>query len=167
MPRGIVSFHGTTFDVRGIIQLRRRQSGMEVVHLGWNRIPERVESIPFGQRFGRLHALLGTDKPAPEGRTIGWLIWHYADGSQHSCLIDYGRHVRDYWTDHDPRTDTSQARLAWEGIDPVPNWGGPRTRLRVYQCYWDNPEPELEVVNFDFVSALTTSAPFLIAVTVE
>jgi hypothetical protein len=42
-----------------------------------------------------------------------------------------------------------------------------RTRLRLYQTSWENPKPDLEVVSFDFVSAMANSAPFLIAVTVE
>jgi hypothetical protein len=51
--------------------------------------------------------------------------------------------------------------------DPPPRHNPVRTRLRLFQTSRDNPRPDLEVVSFDFVSAMTTSAPFLIAVTVE
>jgi len=168
LPRGTVSFNDIPFDVRGIIQLRRTQSWAEVVSGDWWRqIPERVEGIPIGQRFHRLHVLLGTERPAAEGRTIGTLVWHYSDGSSRVCPIDYGRHVRDYWTNADRRAHTTQARLAWEGDDPSSSIPVDRKRLRLYQAAWDNPRRDLEVVSFDFVSAMTTSAPFLIAVTVE
>jgi hypothetical protein len=41
-------------------------------------------------------------------------------------------------------------------------------RLRIYHSIWQNPRPDEEVVSFDSVSKLTTTAaPFLIAVTVE
>jgi hypothetical protein len=59
--------------------------------------------------------------------------------------------------------------VAWEGDDPWPELHphpGP-TRLRLYQTCWTNPRPEVEVRTVDFVSAMTGSAPFLIALTVE
>ena len=90
----------------------------------------------------------------------------YADGSRHELEIRYGRHVRHWWTEGDPRTDTYLSTGAWE----VPH-GYPAiypTRLRVYHVVWDNPRPDQEIVSFDFVSKLSnTAAPFLIAVTLE
>jgi hypothetical protein len=32
---------------------------------------------------------------------------------------------------------------------------------------WNNPRPEVEISSIDFISYMTESAPFLIAVTVE
>lgn len=68
--------------------------------------------------------------------------------------------------DRDPRTDTDLARVAWEGPHNFPKISP--TRLRIYHASWENPHPEQEVVSFDFVSCMTTTAaPFLVAVTVE
>jgi len=167
LPRGIVSFNGMAFDIRGILQLSLREEWLPIFAYCWRPIPERIDAIAVGRRFRRWHALLGTVRAAPEGRSIGSLVWHYADGSQHVCPIDYGRHVRSYWTAHDRQTNAPLARLAYEGADPSPHINPIRTRLRLYQSVWDNPRPDLEVVSFDFVSAMTSSAPFLIAVTVE
>jgi hypothetical protein len=167
LPRGIVSFNDVAFDVRGIIQLSRQEDSVQFLAYMWRPISERINAIAVGRRFRRFHALLGTESAAPEGRTIGTLVWHYADGSQHSCPIDYGRHVRSYWTAHDRRTTAPLARLAYEGDDPSPHINPIGTRLRLYQTAWENPKPDLEVVSFDFVSAMARSAPFLIAVTVE
>ena len=70
--------------------------------------------------------------------------------------ILYGRHVRDWWTDADKRTDTDLAQVAWEGPHAFPNFNP--TRLRIYHASWENPHPDQEVVSFDFVSRMTTTA---------
>jgi hypothetical protein len=177
LSRGVVTFNGVRFDVRGTIQLRfqkhplggqaRQYFTRGVALLQWEDIPERVDGIHVGRCFGRLHALLGTYLKVLEGQTIGGLVLHYADGSQHECPIVYGRHVRDWWTANDRRTDAAAARIAWEGDDPSPRVNWIPAWLRLYQTFWDNPRPEVEVRHIDFVSALNGSAPFLIAVTVE
>ena len=50
-----------------------------------------------------------------------------------------------------------------------PNPASPATNavLCLYQSDWDNPQPNKGVEQIDFVSRMTRSAPFLIAVTVE
>ena len=74
--------------------------------------------------------------------------------------------VRHWWTHGDSRTDTDLAQVAWEGPHAFPNIHP--TRLRIYHSTWENPQPDKEVVSFDFVSRMTTTAaPFLIAVTVD
>ncbi|MCL4181755.1 MAG: hypothetical protein KJ072_28975, partial [Verrucomicrobia bacterium] len=51
---------------------------------------------------------------AEEGALIGAIVFHYADGSRHELEIFYGRHVRHWWTEGDPRTDTDLAQVAWD-----------------------------------------------------
>ena len=169
LPRGRVTFNGTPFDVRGIVQLRLEERIGSGWALRWQDIPEQVNGIAIGQRFLRLHALLGTYLNAREGERIASLILHYADGTRHECPILYGHHVRNWWTVHDQRPVSDSTRVAWEGDDPWPelhlHLGA--TRLRLYQTCWTNPRPEVEVRTVDFVSAMTGSAPFLIALTVE
>jgi hypothetical protein len=38
--------------------------------------------------------------------------------------------------------------------------------LRLYVSSWDNPRPEAQLATLDYVSAMTDSAPILIAITV-
>ena len=122
--------------------------------------------IPIGARFNRLHAVLGSVGTASEGEIIGAFMLRYLDGTEEELEIRYGRHVRHWWTHGDPRTDTNLARVAWEGPHEAPHIHP--TRLRIYHAVWDNPRPDQEIVSFDFISKLsTTAAPFLIAVTVE
>jgi eukaryotic-like serine/threonine-protein kinase len=160
-PKGLVKFQGVPFDMRGIIQLN-----MDTQQPLWWYYSHRVEQIPVTQRLQKLHAILGSIGSAPEGKTIGALVLHYADGTRHECEIIYGRHVRHWWTLGDSRTDTDLAQVAWEGPHAFPKIHP--TRLRIYHSTWENPHPDQEVVSFDFVSKMTTTAaPFLIAVTVE
>jgi hypothetical protein len=169
LPRGRVTFNGTPFDIRGIVQLRLEERIGAAFALQWQDIPEAVNGIAIGQRFLRLHALLGTYLNAREGERIASLILHYADGTRHECPILYGHHVRNWWTVYDQRPVSDSTRVAWEGDDPWPelNLHLGATRLRIYQTCWTNPRPEVEVRTVDFVSAMTGSAPFLIALTAE
>ncbi len=161
-PRGLVRFDEVPFDARGILQLEPGIGNP----FEWSGCPAAVDQIPVRQRFGRLHTVIGSVGQAPEGKAIGALVLHYADGSQHECEIHYGRHVRHWFTDEDSRTDTDLARVAWEGPHDFAKISP--TRLRIYHAAWDNPHPDREVVSLDFVSRMnTTAAPFLVAVTVE
>ena len=162
VPRGIVTFQGVPFDVRGVIQTTYER-GAPVM----GDYPVTAGPIPVRQTCQQFHAILGiVGNPAEEGALIGAVVLHYADGSRHELEIFYGRHVRHWWTEGDPRTDTDLARVAWEGPHGYPAIYS--TRLRVFHAVWDNPRPDQEIVSFDFVSKATNPAPpFLVAVTVE
>ena len=163
VPRGIVTFQGVPFDVRGVIQCRPHSHEGDPLWLGY---PVNTGPVPVQAECEQLHAILGSVGSAAEDKAIGAVVLHYADGSQHELEILYGRHVRHWWTEGDPRTDTILARVAWEGPHGYPAIYS--TRLRIYHAVWDNPRPDQEIVSFDFVSKMTTTAaPFLIAVTIE
>jgi len=79
----------------------------------------------------------------------------------------YGRDVLNWW--HEPaKVDTEttdRASVVWTGTNPVANERG--CRLRLYLNTRDNPRPGVKITTFDFVSAMSDTAPFLIALTVE
>jgi hypothetical protein len=171
LPVGLVELGGVTFDVRGLIQLRRadlRGGPWEFVTLD---DPIRVDGIPMQQEATRLHLLLGTvrgEAAVPsEGTVIGRLELHYADGETRPLELVYGHDVRDWW--YEPaKVDTEvidRAKVVWTGSNPVANDYG--HRLRLYLNTRDNPRPGVRITTFDFVSAMSESGPFLIAVTVE
>ena len=58
-----------------------------------------------------------------------------------------------------------RSMVAWTG----PCWvlAAPEKTVRLYKSTYTNPFPETEVVQIDFISAMTRSAPFLVAMTVE
>jgi hypothetical protein len=121
----------------------------------------RVDGIPVQQEAARLHLLLGTFVPEAEGTVIGRLELHYADGETQPLDLVYGRDVRDWW--YDPaKADaemTAGGKVVWTGLNPVANDYG--RRLRLYLNTRENPRPGVKITSFDFVSAMSKSAPFL------
>ncbi len=93
----------------------------------------------------------------------------YADGTRHELPIQYGRHLKEWWT---PAADPTKAAqplengiVAWTGSNPPARQQG--HILRLYLTTYANPRPDLEVTDIDYVSAMTEAAPFLVAVTIE
>jgi hypothetical protein len=170
LPVGLVELGGVAFDVRGVIQLRRAEpmgGGWELATLD---DPVRVDGIPIQQEATRLHLLIGTVSEGTVlsgGTAIGRLELHYADGETQSLDLVYGRDVLEWW--YDPAMADAEtidrARVVWTGTNPVADESG--HRLRLYLNTRDNPRPGVKLATFDFVSTMTTSGPFLIAVTVE
>ncbi len=160
LPTGAQEFDGVTFDVRGVIQLASDQPAARL-------FPRAVPAIPIHQKCRRLHLLHGTIGPAPAGAEVARLVLHYPGSARAQLLsIRYGEHVVQSWT---PVAFASllpsHARLAWEksGVGSDPS----RTISRLYHMSAENPLPELSVQTVDYVSALTNSAPFVLAITLE
>jgi hypothetical protein len=55
--------------------------------------------------------------------------------------------------------------VAWSGQNGKSRSSG--LTIQLYKTTWENPTPEVEITSIDFTSAKRTSAPFLIAITVE
>jgi hypothetical protein len=167
LPVGLVNLGGVEFDIRGVIQLRRTEPLGEAWEMAARDDPVRVDGIPIQQEIARLHSLLGTIQSEANGTVIGNLILHYADGETRSLDLVYGRDVREWW--YEPaRGDTEatdRAEVVWRGMNPVAQEAG--RRLRLYLHTRENPRPGVQITTFDFVSAMSQSAPFLIGVTVE
>jgi WD40 repeat protein len=155
IPRGLQSLpgsQGVQFDLRGVIQLKPNWSPFGV--------PHTVEGIQLRQKCHRLLFLHATGPPESEGAEIGHYMLHYSDGSQQRIPIVYGQHLRD-WTVARDAGEPQLARVAWTGTNRV------RGAIRLFEYTWPNPHPELEIQTVDFVSNLTKSTPFLVAITAE
>ena len=167
LPVGLVSLGGVVFDVRGVIQLRRTEPRGGPFEVVWKSYPVRVEAISVQQEARRLHLLLGTTDAEADGTILGSLVVHYADGAQAPLDLVYGRDVRRWILN--PRAggvqDTERGKVVWTGTNPVADEYG--NTLRLYLTTRENPRPGVKITTVDFVSAMSRSAPFLIAVTVE
>jgi hypothetical protein len=167
LPVGLVKLGGVEFDIRGVIQLRRAEPLGGPWELAASDYAVGVDEIPIQQEAARLHLLLGTIRSEAEGTVIGRLVLHYADGETRLLDLVYGRDFRDWWFDPamaDAET-TGRAKVVWTGMNPVANEFG--RRLRLYLNTRESPRPGVKITTFDFVSTMSKSAPFLIAVTVE
>lgn len=165
---GLLEFGGVRFDVRGVVQLRRHTDQVGLVSRPWERLPIRVEGIRFEQPapVRRLHVLHGTAGPEKEGAEVARFVWHYDNGHEESAIL-YGPDVRDWWwRPEQPDGPTlSRSRVVWTGSNPVAGEKG--YQLRLYLTTIENPRPQELVRSLDYLSAMSDSAPFLIAITVE
>lgn len=197
LPCGTVELGGVRFDIRGVIQLRQGGIELmdKAAQVVWEPCPEVLQNIAIGRKVRRLHVLQGTAGSATPGKVIAQWVWHYAnhtdrpspgialpqvsltdagDGkgatspAKDSRLdVRYGDDVQDWWFQpgEEDKDEPGPGRVVWRGSNPLATSKG--YSLRLYLRTWENPRPDEVVQSLDYVSTLTESAPFLIAVTVE
>ena len=159
LPKGIQTFAGVEFDVRGVIQLAGRG-------LGGNRFPPAVKGIKLTRKCRSVHFLHATGWSVPDGTRIGHFRVVYDDGEDREIPIIYGVDVRD-WTVPTTKTEPAAPDLvvAWTGKSPTSQSLG--TTLRLFKSTWENSRPQTRIDTMDYVSARTNCAPFLISITTE
>ena len=173
---GLSQLDRITFDLRGVIRLRATHPGDLPSRLVWNQYPTRVQGIEIGRMFTQMHvlhgaaggwrhAMDGARQPVPDGTPIARFTYRYADGSQRTDVVVYGRDVRNWWEGSGDKADTERGGVAWRGTNAVAELYG--AHLRLYQTTWANPQPDCVVTHLDYESLLTACGPFLVAVTVE
>jgi hypothetical protein len=176
LPQGLVEPGGILFDVRGVIRLRATHPKGRPWTLVWNQYPTRVQGIEIGRMFTQMHvlhgaaggwghALGGARQPVPDGTPIARFTYHYADGSQRTEEVVYGRDVRDWWEGAGDKEDSERGQVIWRGTNAIAEFYG--AHLRLYRTTWTNPQPQTVVTHLDYESLLTACGPFLVAVTVE
>ncbi len=160
LPRGRQLFHEIPFDVRGVIQLQSTEAQK-------NRatFPEAVEGITIGQTCRRLHILHGTAYPDAEGTSLAKLVLHYQGGLQQELEIRYGEQVLDWWCKFPDNGTDPGTRVAWRGENSIAKAN--TKKLRLFQTRFANPLPQAKLLKIDYVSTMSKSAPFLIALTLE
>ena len=160
LPRGIQTFNGVEFDVRGVIQV----NGTAAEFAG-AAFPDSANGIKIGKKCKRLHFLHATGWSSDDGTAIGKYVLHYAGGQTATLDIIYGVDLRDWWVGSDGNKQIKSATVAWTGSSPAADAVG--SSIRLFKRTYDNPKPELEIQTLDFVSTKAESAPFLVAITAE
>ena len=153
---GLQTVAGVDFDVRGIVQLRRAAPDCQL-------FPMQIW-IPADRMFRHLHALQGTRWVVREGLPVAAFVLHYADGTQDELPIVYGLHLRHEDVGTDLGNVSPEAAVATAA--PRVERRQPR-QPRLYKTTLINPHPDREVHQIEYISKVTQSAPFLLAVTVE
>jgi len=159
-PTGSTKFAGIPFRTEGIIQLAGKHS-----EIGNNRFPDKVQQIKVGDLCHEIHILHGTGLLAPDGAAIAILLVHYENGEERKIPIVYGRHVRTLWQSRPEPPPDAGSQIAWRGKNQVSPKN--KARLHIYQSTFQNPLPDVTVESIDYVSTLTTCAPFLLALSIE
>ncbi len=156
LPTGLQTFKGTRFDVRGIVQIANKD-----LKLISDAFPEAVKGIAVGQKARRIHFLhsasFGTG--LPQGKEIGDYVIHLQSGVEARVPIVLGKDVTD-WANDFGATEETKGHLAWSSNPPG-------KLARIYEAFWENPQPESVVSTIDFVSKMGEAAPFLVAITVD
>jgi hypothetical protein len=159
LPRGIQTLGGTSFDIRGIVQLSGQQAERELSV----QFPEEVANIAVQQKGQNVHFLHACGWQSPEGTSIGTFVIHYSNGETRSVPIVYGVDVQDWWLSEEFTSD-SKPNIVWTGKNHSAPDGPP---IGVFKTTWVNPLPSIEIDHIDYQSAMMNSAPFLIAITLE
>jgi len=152
------------FEIHGVIQLQ----GAEWKKRGYN-FPENIVGIPVGKKGRRLHLLHADSAFAePAGTAVAGLILHYSDGEESRFDIRQGIEILDWWDwPHaaiSQPTDTNTVE-AWSGSNSAAQQQG--ASIRLFDTAFVNPHLEKEIQSIDYTSAMTGSAPFMVALTIE
>jgi hypothetical protein len=158
LPRGVQEFAGVKFDVRGVVQLSGRAAAEQLSV----RFPKSVPGIVVNRKAARIHFLHACGWPSEPGTVVGHYVVEFANSERREAPIIYGQDVRDWWSQ--PGEAAGSAREAWSGPN-LANPNGPPKKL--YLTTWENPLPDVEIKALEFRSAMSNSAPFLVAVTIE
>ena len=168
LPRGEQMLGGVKFKIGdGFIQL-----GSKVLE----KMPAKVEGIPVGRTFAKLHILHATGfggGPNKEGdawfvkdgTAIGEYRVNFEDRTAAVIPIVYGQDVRD-WFYVEGEMEPSKGKVAWKGANAFSKQVG--AGIRLYASTWENPTPNKKVVSIDYLSRKgdTVAAPFCVAMTV-
>ena len=164
LSSGLVTLGGVRFDVRGLIHLdsqSMRSSGAVY--------PESVNRIQIGRTCGHLHFLQAASWDVDSGTQIGTYVLHYADGQQRTLPIEFGLDTENWWCSGPLPTarqpNPNSAVVVWSGINPVAAQNS--RAIQLLKSTRENPRPDVRLDSIDFISTMSTAAPFLVALTVE
>jgi hypothetical protein len=160
LPKGVQAFAHAAFDVRGLIQLAGKKALAET---GID-FPQAVKGIGIHYKARRLHFLQGAAWSADADAKMGEYVLHYANGQTRSIPIVYQRNTKDWWVKPGDSVLTD-ADIAWAGENEASHKLG--YQIQLYRYTVNSPLPDQEIETIDFVSTMTDSAPFLIALTAE
>jgi hypothetical protein len=162
LPKGIQTFAGVKFDVRGIVQLASTEllskstlSDQEKA----KQYPRSVEGMPVKLKADKIHFLQASAWGAETNQKVGEYIVYYSDGSKQSIPLLYHQALIDWWV-KTAADKPANAEIAWQGSHT-------KNIANLFKYTWTNPSPQITIDKIDFVSAMTKAAPFMIALTCE
>ncbi len=151
---GFLSRPDWQFDARGAIQLRFSGTNGQP-------FPKNVLAISINAKCQRLHFLHGISEPLKPGTIVARYLVRDLRGRLHPMPVAYGRDLV----------------AAGPGVEASPGLAPPRVieiagdakRPPVKLCLstWINPSPDVAIASVDLRSEVTSTAPFILAITAE
>jgi hypothetical protein len=167
LPKGIQTFAGIQFDVRGLIQLAGinlyKQSELDDARKR-EYYPEAVKNIKVQLKGHRIHFLHASSWWAEGGEKVGAYVIHYENGEIRQVPLYYLQSLKDWWTTPDDPTPTS-AEIAWKGQNEATKKIG--SHILIFEYTWINPLPNVRIASIDFESSMTSASPYLVGITLE
>jgi len=159
-PRGLQVINGTTFDLRGLVQL----AGAGVN----KRFPQRVGGVPVKLKCKRLHflhSLAGWTK-GDEGKPAGsYVIKFTGNSARLEIPLVCGKDVG-LWRRLSAQPEPGAVRPVWESAaSSAGKSAGVRSRLFV--TTWTNIAPEAEIESIEIVSDPARGGLILAAISAE
>ena len=158
LPQGIQRFGNVDFDIRGIVQLAGAEATVQ-------HFPRQIKGIPIGQTCQQLHFLHGSGWNANRGAFVGQYVVHYADGGIEAIPLVFGRNIEDWWFSPQEPASVPEAEVVWTGANRASLSLDRGTRL--YKYSWTNPRPTMPIETIDFLSGMSDTSPFVIAITAQ
>jgi len=155
LPAGVTNLGGVDFDIRGLVHLASRRPG-------YVEFPNGITDIPIGLKASKLHFLHACSRDADKAEIANFVI-HFANRIRAEIPIVYGRDVRDWHSNPDGSAVDETAAWTGTNADSVQN----KTSIRLFKTTWVNPVPGASIETLDYISKLSASAPFLLAITAE
>jgi hypothetical protein len=90
---------------------------------------------------------------------------HYADGLTLEVPLRLEEEIGLQWHYQKLNRRPRLAEVVWTGDNEWAAANG--ATLQLFKWTWENPRPGVELISLDFVSAMASCAPFLIALTAE
>lgn len=159
-PSGRSKFRGVPFETTGAIHLY----GAGLSKIFPDRYPTNVTDIVIEESAEKVHFLIGAGYNQQPGKKVGTIKINYEDGQTSEIVLSYDQNIRDWWQPFPEGNATLQ--IAWSGLIGKGFNGQPQTG-RIYQFSWHNPRSQTPIKSIDFSSAVGTTAPFLLGVSVE
>lgn len=160
LESGILEDGGILFDVRGVIQLDGELTATDKGSRQYRSYPLRVSRIGVGRIAARFEVLAGTIDSAPAGAVVATLELHYEFNRSATLPLRYQIEF----------AAADDATLLFNRIFPASVFcrDGPMGSLgySLYHISLENPFPYERIQSMDFVSGVTTSHPYILAITV-
>jgi hypothetical protein len=167
LPKGIQTFNGIRFDIRGLIQLGGLSLYEESDYNTEDKnkhYPDRVDGIKIGQKTPAINFLHATAWGGEKGLEVGEYVIRYTDGSLITVPLNYLDVFRDWWFMPEDEMP-GNAKIAWTGLNDLTKELGYQVRLFNYK--WENPQSDKRIHSIDFISKMTEVSPFLVAITLD
>ncbi|GGL73639.1 hypothetical protein GCM10010840_09640 [Deinococcus aerolatus] len=149
LKAGVQQIGAYRFDISGAVMLRGARAAVR-------DLPTRA-TVELGRKADALAFLHTTGWPGALAReTVGRYEIRYADGTQLTQPLEYGRHIR-AWTDTLPTS-----------MIPAPGWTGQTAdglEVNIPVLEWNNPRPTVAITSVTLVSEGKNANPTLIGLT--